>query len=196
MVRRLKEGGECAFRRANLPTKFQMPDSVDNPSVSCPVGWGISPLWLTNPRTSRGKSWVRFIPPRAVPWVEKRHRGLKCWQNRCLTFGPWCLGWAMWKVKTDAVHFQGKSGSLHALGSHKANYQEPELREDWQLKLMTMPWPLTGWLVGLLTERANRVINTKKSLGRSTCFFNPSENQFQPRGALWPQLVNACLSRM
>lgn len=67
----------------------------------------------------------------------------------------------MWKVKTDAVHFQGKSGSLHALGSHKANYQEPELREDWQLKLMTMPWPLTGWLVGLLTERANRVINTK-----------------------------------
>ena len=87
--------------------------------------------------------------PRAVPdgW-RKGHRGLKCWQNRCLTFGPWCLGWAMWKVKTDAVHFQGKSGSLHGLGSHKVNYQEPELREDWQLKLMTMPWPLTGWLWG------------------------------------------------
>ena len=53
----------------------------------------------------------------------------------------------MWKVKTDAVHFQGESGSLHGLGSHKINYQEPELRGDWQLKLMTMPWPLTGWLV-------------------------------------------------
>lgn len=73
VVRRLKEGGECAFRGANLPTKFQMPDSVDNPSVSYPVGWGISPLWLTYPRASRGKSWVRFIQAQGcATWVEKR----------------------------------------------------------------------------------------------------------------------------
>lgn len=96
----------------------------------------------------------------AVPdgW-RKGHRGLECWQKRCLTFGPWHLGWAMWKVKTDAVHFQGESGSLRGLGNHKVNYQEPELRGDWQLKLMTMPWPLTGWLAELLTEMANRVMN-------------------------------------
>ena len=57
VVRRLEEGGECAFRGANLPTEFQMPDSVDNPSVSCPVGRGISPLRLTYPHTSCA-GWV------------------------------------------------------------------------------------------------------------------------------------------
>lgn len=93
----------------------------------------------------------------------------------------------MWKVKTDAVHFQGKSGSLHGLGSHKVNYQEPELREDWQLKLMTMPWPLTGWLVGLLTERANRVINTKIIRKINVFFFlTLPRTSFSPVGHYGP----------
>lgn len=48
----------------------------------------------------------------------------------------------------------------------------------------------TDWVaVGLLTERANRVINMKIIRKINVFFFfNPSKNQFQPRGALWPQL--------
>ena len=73
----------------------------------------------------------------------------------------WALASRLGNVESEdrCIHFQGESGSLHGLGSHKVNYQEPEFRGDWQLKLMTMPWPLTGWLVELLTEMANRVMN-------------------------------------
>lgn len=81
---------------------------------------------------------------------EKRHRGLRCWQERCSVSGLWDLGWAGREVETDGVNFQGESGSLWGMGHHEVDNQQPELKDSWQVQLMAMPRFLIGGLDGPL----------------------------------------------
>ena len=131
-MRSLKEGGERAFRQLRSKLAHKIPKCptllTTRCVLSCRLGDFLHHGSPTHVQTGES-TWWGLSRPRALPdgWG-KGQRVLKCWQKRCPVFRPWELGWAGWEVKTDGVHFQGESGSLHGLGSHKVSNQEPELR--------------------------------------------------------------------